>query len=145
MPYRILHILLLMLGILASLPAQAQTASAAAEDTHLRQVIESQLAAFEKDDAPLAFSFAAPEIQRRYGHNASTFLQAVRLTYPVVYRPKTVAFLKSSIRGDRAAVPVLMTDAKDQSWLATYTLRRQPDKTWRILGCDLSPSNSRFT
>lgn len=120
----------------AALPSVAQA---------IRAVVEAQLDAFGHDDAVRAFSYAAPEIQRRYGHNAQYFLAVVQQAYPVVYRPKSVTFLKPRIDGGQATQPVLLTDTDDDGWIATYRLRQQPDKSWRILGCELQVTDGLRT
>ena len=40
---------------------------------------------------------------------------------------------------------VRLTDADGGQWLATYSLERQPDKSWRISGCDVQPATGRMT
>ena len=40
---------------------------------------------------------------------------------------------------------VRLTDADGSLWLATYRLERQPDRSWRISGCDVQPSSGKVT
>ena len=53
----------------------------------IRQVIENQLAAFQRDDGSEAFSYASPGIQRRFG-TPDNFMAMVRSGYAAVYRPR---------------------------------------------------------
>ena len=115
----------------AQAPAQALSAQDAAQ---VRTVVQGQLAAFAKDDAAKAFSYAAPNIQKMFG-SAPVFLDMVRRSYPVVYRPASSAFLTLEGAGNRAVQRVQMQDAAGDAYLATYTLERQKNKAWRITGC----------
>ena len=55
-------------------------------------VIKSQIAAFQRDDRDMAFSYASPEVQSQFG-TADAFLARFAATYKPVYRPKSVIFL----------------------------------------------------
>jgi hypothetical protein len=128
--------------LLGAAPAQAAPFTAADEKS-VRSVIESQLAAFAKDDAAKAFSFAAPNVREAVG-NAAGFMAMVRKDYPVVYRPGSVAFLKAEGKDDQAIQRVQMTDAGGASWLAVYSLERQRNKAWRITGCAVVENRNRM-
>lgn len=134
-------IVLLTLQLLA-LPAQAQALSSADEKS-VRAVVEGQLAAFAKDDAKKAFSFAAPNVREALG-DAPAFLGMVKRDYPVVYRPASVAFLKVEGKDGDALQRVQMLDADGNSWLALYSLQRQKDKSWRITGCVVVENKGRM-
>jgi len=138
----------LMLAASGALSAQAgsappSAASAAAaispEDARqAQQIVRAQLAAFASDDADQAFSYASASIRQMFG-TATQFMRMVRGSYPVVYRPAAVVFLKPETADDELVQPVHMTDQSGLNWLALYRLQRQGDKTWRIGGCVLVP------
>lgn len=123
-------------------PAQAGPLSAADEKT-VRGVVQAQLAAFARDDAERAFSYAAPNVREAAG-NASGFLAMVRKSYPVVYRPASVAFLKPEGKDDDVIQRVQMLDSDGESWLAVYSLQRQKNRTWRITGCAVVVNKGRM-
>ena len=125
-----------------AVPAHAQALSSADEKS-VRAVVEGQLAAFAKDNAKKAFSFAAPNVREAVG-NAPDFLNMVRRDYPVVYRPASVAFLKVEGKDGDAIQRVQMLDASGNSWLALYSLARQKDKSWRITGCVVVENKGRM-
>ena len=100
----------------------------------IRSVIEAQIAAFQADDAKRAFSYAAPGIRREVG-TPERFVEMVRTSYPVVYRPAAVAFLHTGVVDGQVFQAVQMVDGSGGVWLALYALERQPDKNWRISGC----------
>lgn len=137
---------LLALAVLAlttvSSLAQAAPLSPADEKT-VRLVVQAQLAAFAKDDADKAFSYAAPNVQQAVG-TASSFLAMVQRSYPVVYRPASLAFLKPEGQDDQAVQRVQMLDASGESWLAVYSLQRQKNKSWRITGCAVLANKGRM-
>lgn len=110
----------------------------------VHKVVQAQLDAFAADDAERAFSFAAPGIRQMFG-TAQNFLAMVRSTYAVVHRPASVVFLKPGRQQAEAVQTVQMTDAQGEAWLATYTLQRQGDKSWRISGCIVVPNQGKAT
>ena len=132
-----------LLALQALVPSHAEALSAKDEKA-VQTVVQSQLAAFARDDANKAFSYAAPEIRKSMG-NASSFMAMVKNSYPVVYRPASVAFLKPESAGDYVVQRVQMLDASGASYLAVYNLQRQKDKTWRISGCAVVENKGRMT
>lgn len=114
-----------------------------ADEKSVRGVVEGQLAAFAKDDADKAFSYAAPNVREALG-SAARFMLMVRRDYPVVYRPASVAFLRPDGAGDEVTQRVQMTDASGNAWLAMYSLQRQKNKSWRISGCVVVENKGRM-
>jgi len=111
--------------------APAQSASDAAA---IRGVIERQLGAFQRDDSGLAYSFASPSIQRKFG-TAETFMRMVKTGYPAVYRPREVEFRALQLRDDGIPVQeVLFVGPDGSARLAFYMMQRQDDGTWKIDG-----------
>ena len=113
------------------------------DEKAVQAVVQSQLAAFARDDADRAFSYAAPELRKTIGSSAA-FMAMVKNSYPVVYRPASVAFLKAEGSGDDIVQKVQMLDASGASYLAVYSLLRQKDKTWRISGCTVVENKGRM-
>jgi hypothetical protein len=133
-----------LLLALAPFLAWAQPYLSGPDAAAVREVIEAQLDAFKRDDAQRAFSYAAPGIRQMFG-TAENFVQMVRTSYPVVYRPRTVQFERFEVVDDEVFQPVRLTDAQGQAWLALYAMERQPDGTWRINGCQLARLGERET
>ena len=136
----------LALAMLAAMAAPLRAANdvAAADAKAVRALIEAQLAAFASDDANKAYSYAAPAIQTMFG-NADHFLAMVRESYPVVYRPASVAFLQPEWIDGKLVQRVQMSDASGAPWIVVYELERQADHTWRIAGCVAGRSQGRST
>ena len=128
----------------APLLACAQPYLSGPDAAAVREVIEAQLDAFRRDDAQRAFSFAAPGIRQMFG-TAENFIQMVRTSYPVVYRPQSVKFERFEVVDDEVFQPVRMTDSQGQAWIALYAMERQPDGSWRINGCQLARLTERET
>jgi hypothetical protein len=101
------------------------------------EVVQAQLAALARDDAVKAFSYASPNIQKQLG-SAQNFMAMVRTRYQAVYRPTTTTFMQPSGDASAAELQVHMVDAQGNSWIATYVLERQRNKTWRIAGCAIA-------
>jgi hypothetical protein len=110
----------------------------------IRQVIERQLEAFQRDDAAGAFAFASPGIQAEF-ETADRFLDMVRSCYEPVYRPRSVMFQELlRVEGYPAQKVVLMAPDGDLV-TALYLMEPQPDGRWRIQGCFLIPIGSKLT
>ena len=131
--------------VLALAPALAGAQTVPAADARaVRAVIEAQLAAFRRDDAARAFSYAAPGIRDSFG-TPERFMAMVREQYAVVYRPRSVSFEEPVIVGEDLVQPVRMTDGYGHAWMAIYPMARQPDGSWRINGCHLARLPARET
>ena len=130
--------------VMMSLAGAAMAAPlSAADEKAVQTVVQNQLAAFASGDADKAFSYAAPDLRKTIG-SSSAFMAMVKNSYPVVYRPASVAFLKPEASGDEVLQKVQMLDASGASWLAVYSLQRQKDKTWRISGCVVVENKGRM-
>lgn len=123
-------------------PAHAAGLSAA-DEKNVRAVVQGQLSALARDDARKAFSFAAPNVRAAVG-SAAGFLALVRRSYPVIYRPASVSFLKPESHHGLVIQRVQMLDHQGNAWLAAYSLERQQDKAWRITGCQVVPNKGRM-
>jgi hypothetical protein len=121
---------------LGSAAARAEDAVSAGDARAVREVIEAQLDAFKKDDAARAFSLATAAIRERFG-SADNFLEMVRGSYAVVYRPRSVLFETPVLIDGGVVQPVRMTDAEGRGWIALYPMQRQPDGSWRTNGCQV--------
>jgi len=135
-----------------------------ADEKAVQAVIAAQLAAFAKGDAVKAFSYAAPNIRQAMNSDAEGFMAMVRKSYPVVYRPSSVVFLKperhAGVTGgvEQIIQRVQMQDSSGEAWLAVYGLERPiekgkkgatPGKTsaagvWRINGCVVTQNKGRM-
>ncbi len=134
----ILPILLTALLVLPPMAAQA-TADPTPEDrAAIVQVIRNQLAAFQRDDGPAAFSFSSAKIQSMFG-TPENFMRMVRAGYAPVYRPKSVVFLELvNLRGTHVQ-RINFVGPNGRPWLAQYPMVRLPDGSWRINGAILWP------
>jgi len=119
------------------------TPIAAADEKKIQSVVQAQLDAFAADDAKRAFSYAAPSIRKVVG-TADNFMAMVRQGYPAVYRPASVQFLKPESIDNEVMQRLQLTDGQGDNWIATYTMERQKDKSWRISGCTLAPQRGRM-
>lgn len=128
-------IALSLVAVLAR-PSRAEDSPDARE---VRRVIAAQIDAFAHDDADAAFGFAAPTIRARFG-TAARFLAAVRLAYPVLVRPRSVAFSGLRQVGDGLVQKVEVVGTDGQGALASYDMEHEPDGRWLVAGCTLGRS-----
>jgi hypothetical protein len=133
MPRFLLAALLLYFAAFAARAEDLSSADRAA----FQSIISNQIAAFRADDGERAYGFAAPTIQQIFP-NAEIFMNMVRQGYKPVYRPQRFTFGEAGI--DPAGRPiqrVTIIGPDGVTYEALYTLERQSDGTWRILGCAL--------
>jgi hypothetical protein len=123
-----------------ALPAAAADIGAG-ESAAIHSIIQGQIDAFRQDDGAAAYGFASPTIRQIFP-SVGAFMDMVRGGYQPVYRPRSLAFgpLTDSPYGPQQKVFLVGPDGK--SWVALYTLQRQPDGTWKINGCVLLPDNT---
>jgi hypothetical protein len=119
-----------LLFALAS-PASSEDNIAAAQS-----VIRSQEQAFGRDDAASAWSYAAPAIQGMF-QQADAFRAMVQQGYAPVYRHRSFEFGEAQVEGGVIAQHVHIVDANGKAWDALYTLEREPDGSFKIIGCVL--------
>lgn len=140
--------LLLGLGLCFAAPvaglADETSAPSAADKAAIRQVIEGQIAAFQRDDGEAAFGFASPSARMIFG-SAEHFMEIVRRGYQAVYRPRSVQF-GATEEVDGLPIQHVLVVAPDNVVVdAVYIMARQPDGTWRINGCILTESEQKST
>ncbi len=120
-----------------TVPAQSESLSLSdADRSSIRDVIESQLAAFQRDDGAQAFSYASPTVRRQFV-TPERFMHMVRTGYPPVYRPREVEFRDVVVAGDVPAQKVLLVGPDGVPVMAIYPMQRQADGSWKIDGCFL--------
>lgn len=129
---------LLMMLALSTSPFSALADDVGTADAaEFQQIISGQIAAFNADDGPAAYAFAAPLIQQIFP-TPDVFMTMVKKGYQPVYRQKSYAF--SKVTTDNAGRPnqhVTIVDMNGKTWTAVYALERQPDGSWKISGCML--------
>ncbi len=119
---------------------QAQDASSTKEaQSAIRGVIESQLAAFKRDDGQTAFSFASPTIKQIFG-TPERFMAMVRQGYPAVYRPQAVEFLKLHQDGTSLIQEIRFIGPDGKAVIALYSLIQTADGNWLIDGVVMVPA-----
>jgi hypothetical protein len=135
---------LLLLAAGASAWAQADYKPTTADWNSIRKVIQAQLDAFRRDEGELAFSYAAPGIREQF-RTAENFMRMVKTGYPAVYRPASVAFVDTAVEDGIPIQVVQFSDSDGAVWIGLYTMERQPDKSWKVNGCQLVPGKAIST
>ena len=135
MAFRLLAFIGLIVGLATAALAQQPDVSAA-DRAAIRDIIQSQVDAFRRDDGDAAFGYASPSIQGMFGE-PDTFMEMVRQGYRPVYRPKVFDFREIvSLHGEIAQkVHVVGPDGRPVT--ALYPMTQLPDGSWRINGCYL--------
>lgn len=111
-------------------PANLPTGDVAA----IRNIIIDQIAAFRKDDAAKAFSYAAPRLREIF-RTPEIFLHMVKKSYQAVYRPRSYEFQTIRSIDDKVVQPVTVIGPSGITETALYIMEIQPDGSWRIGAC----------
>jgi hypothetical protein len=129
--------LLAILGLLCALalPLAAQDISTA-DRTAIRDVIQSQVEAFRRDDGEQAFGLASPAIRQMFG-TSGTFMDMVRQGYQPVYRPQVFEFREIVTLHGQVTQKVHVVGPDGRPVNAFYPMTQLPDGSWRIDGCYL--------
>lgn len=133
---------LLLIAALAALTFTMSLAQADNAEAAVRAVVEAQVAALAAGDAEEAFSYATPDIQKRFG-SAENFLVMVRLSYRVLIKAKVFEVEAAEAQGQHGAVRAHVVGKDGKAFKAIYPLLRQPDGTWRIDGCYLQKTDGQ--
>jgi len=134
---------LIRTALLTLLPLLPVAAFAGDADIRGAQAtVDSQLKAFQSNDGALAYSFAAPSIQRIFP-TVDIFMGMVGSAYQPVRNPKSYAFGAAKELGDgRIQQDVLLTGPDGVDYEAEYTLELQPDGVYRITSVKLKKSTA---
>lgn len=122
----------LILAAAIAVGAAAQTGDGS-EGTAIRDIIRSQLAAFNADDAGGAYRFASPKIQALFP-TPEKFAAMVRRAYPQIYRSQDVEFGPLREIGGGWTQQVTITGQDGTLAGALYRLIRLESGEWRIDG-----------
>ena len=131
-------------SLLAAPSADAAERLPSADRKAIEETIRQQLDAFGRDDAEKAFGFATPDIQRMFG-SSDNFLYMVRESYEPVYRSAGVQFVRLETVDGQWVQTVQLVDGEGRVWRALFTMKRQPDKTWKVGGCQLVQTSALAT
>jgi hypothetical protein len=122
--------------LFAFLSAFASPAAADDDVAAAQAIIRSQVAAFERDDATAAYSYADPGIHEMFPE-AQAFLGMVQHSYAPVYRHKSFEFGEARAADGKIIQQVHIVDSDGVPWEALYTLEQQGDGSIKISGCML--------
>jgi hypothetical protein len=146
--------LVILATALASSPLAglAETTAAAAraerltraDRSQIQQVISLQLKALARNDDALAFSYSTPETRKYFG-SSRMFMDLVRAEYPVLLKHASREFLEAAVIDGAVIQPLRIVSPEGEIIVALYSLARQPDRKWRIAGCELAPSTLQST
>ena len=132
---------LLLLAAGGAAWAQPEPKPTEADWSAIRKVIQAQIDAFRQDKDELAFSYAAPGIREQF-KTAENFMRMVKIGYPAIHRPATLAFVDTALEDGIPIQVVQFSDSAGVVWIGVYTMQRQPDKSWKVNGCQLVPGKA---
>jgi hypothetical protein len=107
------------------------------ELTMTKDIIESQIHAFQNKNAELAYSFASPMIKLKF-NNPQEFMSMVKSYYEPVYNPKQYYFIDSKYFEGSIYHQLQIISQSNMSYLATYSLIKDENE-WKISGCSVMP------
>lgn len=101
----------------------------------IRQLIEKQLQAFQKQDEVMAFSLTSPTVQRKF--QQQDFLSMVKKEYPAIATFRSIVFRGYTLVNDFPALVCMIMDQDGRVTQGIFIVQHQPDYSWRIHGYEL--------
>ncbi len=141
------HLTLAALALIAlAFQAWAQTATTLPPQLQqdVRSVIDGQIQAFRSGDHEAAFSYAAPGIRHIFG-STERFIGMVKNGYGAIYGARNWSYGRGEASGNVLLQEVMITGPNGRDWIALYTLRKQPDGSWRIAGVQIVQAQAQST
>jgi len=127
-----------VVGLLLATTAMAADEPKGAEAA--RDVIQSQLDAFQADAVGTAYELAAPNIKRIFP-SSDVFGRMVRNGYPMVWNPSEIDFLDAIPRGEAIIQRLRIVDQSGAPFIAEYAML-MVDGEWRIAGVEIKKDDS---
>lgn len=103
------------------------------DEKAFKEIISSQIMAFQADNADAAFAFATPKLQEVF-RSPENFISMVQQGYEPVYRPKSFEFGPTEFKDGQPTQVVSIIGPAGALWAALYTFEQQPNGSWRISG-----------
>ena len=129
-------ILVIVLWGFMSVSSLADSISAT-DKAEFQRIITAQITACRADDGPAAYDFAAPVVRNIFP-TPEIFMAMVKQGYPQVYRPQSFNFTEALIDPlGKPAQKMTVVGPDGKSYIALYSMEKQPDGTWRISACTL--------
>ena len=88
------------------------------------------------DDWPKAYSYASPDIRKRFG-NPQHFKEMVLKGYKIVYRPRSISFQGVENFGVAPGFVFHLIGTDGQAARVVYLMIKDEDEGWRIAGVQL--------
>ncbi len=133
----------IMLLFVVQFPAFAEDVSPT-DQTETQAVISDQISAFQSSEFDRAFSHAAPNIRSVF-KTADRFISMVKGGYQPLFNPDFYSFGRNTFLYGEIYQEVLATDQNGKQWQAVYTLKKQPDGSWKITGVKMEPYKGAST
>lgn len=97
----------------------------------VHNVIQKQMAAFERHDAEAAYSFITAHVKEKYPDPVN-FLAHIRYDFSPLYDHKDFKFLPRSHDGDAAVQKIELRNRHGEEAEAVFRVIQQPDGVWLI-------------
>lgn len=132
-------VMFLGLSFLGANMASAASETSQPDRSTIQDLIRGQLSAFARNDAADAYSYASPEIQRKF-QNPEIFITMVKRGYRPVFKPREVSFGMTRDTKGGPVQEVFVVGPDGNNWLALYSFSQAADGNWKIAGCFLTKS-----
>ncbi len=136
-----------LIFLLSSLLAFSNTANAQTDPIQLsasQMVVENQIKAFHQRQHEEAFNYAAPALRIVF-RDVENFIRMVKRGYNPIYAAQNWSFGRSRTEGEKNHHEVLISGPNGGEWTALYTLQKQTDGMWKIVGVQLLKSTGKST
>ena len=119
-------------------PATAEEALTEADRTAIREIVERQLEALQRDDGAAAFALNSPTVRAQFG-TADRFMEAMRTEYAALHRPRATTYQDISLVHGLPVQKLLVVGPDGRAATAHLPMQKQVNGVWRIHGHVLVP------
>lgn len=136
------NLVFLISTLAVSSTANAQSNQVQLSDSQL--VVEGQIKAFHQRQHEEAFQYAAPALRIVF-RDVENFIRMVKRGYNPIYAAQNWSFGRSRIESKTIYNEVLISGPNNGEWTALYSLQKQTDGKWKIVGVQLLKSTGKST
>jgi Domain of unknown function (DUF4864) len=108
----------------------------------IRQLIETQLQAFQANDLATALSLTSPKIQNKF--TPADFSQIMTAKYGAILKPRSVMFRGFTLVNNFPALIAMIMDQSGNLVKVVFIVQHQQDYSWRVHGYELAGINEKI-
>lgn len=108
----------------------------------IRQLIEQQLQAFQKNDEETAFALTSPALHRKF--SLPDFMSKIKLEYDAIVQHRSIMFQGFTLVNNYPALVAMVMSQKGELAKAIFIVQQQKDYSWLIHDYELVAADEKI-